>query len=316
MFSKRILPFVAILAVAGAAVAAEGPKSGPEAETKGTEAKCTGRVAVDQLTVRALPEKTAREMGIIKKGDVVEVLGRQGEWLKIGCPSGIRLWVPATSLKIEGGVGVVDEESVEARAGGAFNMPKIATLKKGENVEVTGHVGTWAKIVPPEGAAAWVYGKYVELTPGSAPPEAGSVASAGKGSKAETPGGRTLTAIADRDAKLAAAKADYEKRQEELDNLEATRQSAFTATGVLSSEEIPGGERRFYLSSGGRRTYTLVGAGMDLRPYVGKRIGIVNGEINYDAGSVTFSKTGQIKVLNIDAKDWYKGYEAHGNAAR
>ena len=65
-----------------------------------------GVVAVSKLGIRSGPGITHPSIGSLRKGDVVEPLGTEGEWLRIAPPAGTGLWIRREAVRERGAPGL------------------------------------------------------------------------------------------------------------------------------------------------------------------------------------------------------------------
>ena len=122
-----------------------------------------GKVTVGKVNVRAGGGINYRILKVARKDDIVVVLDKAGEWLKIRCPEGCTVWVHSRYLKKEGDGGAVSTgDKVNVRATNNTSSTAVAQLSKGDRVEIVGKKSDWFKIKTPKNAVAWIFGEYVE----------------------------------------------------------------------------------------------------------------------------------------------------------
>jgi len=118
----------------------------------------TGTVKATTLNVRARATLQREVIAQVKRGSEVTILEAVDGWLRIVPPAGTVAWIPARALN---GSTVTTKAIVYAGPGMLFSA--IATLKPGDTVKVRSKRSDgWARIAPPAGTAAWVFGQYID----------------------------------------------------------------------------------------------------------------------------------------------------------
>ncbi len=142
-----------------AAVQENGQGSAGAAQT---EAKTddSGVVMCDQLNVRSSP--WGEIIGKLDKGKKIDILAREGEWLKIkynGRDAYIHSGYVSTATKPSSAfMGYIDAGKLNVRTGPWAAI--IGTLSRGTKVEILGKTGDWYKIRY-NGKDAVIHSKYV-----------------------------------------------------------------------------------------------------------------------------------------------------------
>lgn len=168
-----------------------------------------GKVTVGKVNVRAGGGINYRILKVARKDDIIVVLEKAGEWLKIRCPEGCTVWVHSRYLKKESDGGAVSTgDKVNVRATNNTSSTAVAQLSKGGRVEIVGKKGDWFKIKTPENAVAWIFGEYVEYVN-----EYGAYVK--KVRKIE----RVKKVLADLEKRLAKERAEGKAEQWDLDSL-------------------------------------------------------------------------------------------------
>ena len=147
------------------------------------------------LNVRDYPGMSGRVVGNLKRGDVVAIYERLGDWYLISGPRGNRGWVhgaylsfdstlpeiPASPTPTPEAVGDDPEPENEAvgliRAGAPLNVreePSLTSasygsLSDGDLVVILGAYGEWIEVQTPSGVIGYVHANYV-MPLGDAPP--------------------------------------------------------------------------------------------------------------------------------------------------
>jgi SH3-like domain-containing protein len=130
-----------------------------------------GTLKGDRVNVRVAPDLKAETLTQLNKGAPVSVLetksatapGKDGaqkiEWLRIAMPESAKVYVHKDFVAN----GVVTAETLNVRSGPANTHAIVATLKRGERVDVLATKGNWFVIRPPANATAWIAAQYVEV---------------------------------------------------------------------------------------------------------------------------------------------------------
>jgi uncharacterized protein YgiM (DUF1202 family) len=120
----------------------------------------TGEITAHDVNVRAGAHLNYEIMAKLDKGDLVLITGEHGEWLRIAPPPGVLVWVAAEYVASDG---LVEGNSVNVRSGPALKYNIVCQLKRDDHVVIkeTSEKRDWYGIVPPEGAGAYVYAKFV-----------------------------------------------------------------------------------------------------------------------------------------------------------
>ncbi len=144
-----------------AAVPAAAPSAGPT----------VGTVNGTEVYVRSAPSMVAYPCAKVSRPANVTVVGRQDDWYKILPIADTFSVVDNAMVQLDSGnqTGTIKQDTF-ARAGGVlrgndFNALQVK-IKAGEKVKITGEIGDYYRIVPPDGACLYINAKYVDL-PGS-----------------------------------------------------------------------------------------------------------------------------------------------------
>ena len=108
------------------------------------------KVNVNSLNVREKATVDAKKLGQLKKGTVVTISQEKAGWTRIpyGKSTG---WVSSrylsktTAVKESTTEGYVTAASLNLRKSASTSSAKLATLKKGELVQITSSNGSWIK---------------------------------------------------------------------------------------------------------------------------------------------------------------------------
>ena len=140
-----------LLAAAGAGLAA------------GEEAPAAVRVrAVEGRTALYAATNAAREaVGWVSPDVELTVCGElsdEAAWVRVEPPAGVSLWIYRELVRD----GTVTADKSRVRTGPGLNFRAVASLGKGDRVEVRGRFGDWLRIKPPPGVAVWALRDSVE----------------------------------------------------------------------------------------------------------------------------------------------------------
>jgi hypothetical protein len=134
-----------------------------------------GRITANSVYVRSRASEDAYPTMMLKKEQVITVVGVKGSWLKIVPPEGSFAYVPKSFviLRGDGTVGRMSREWI-ARVGSNLNelaAEPMATLHEGEDVAVIGQHNEYFQIKPPKDSYLWVNKQFVEPIATPAPTE-------------------------------------------------------------------------------------------------------------------------------------------------
>lgn len=178
--------FVANLIMAGAVTGAIGDFNAIGSEVVYASESTTKAVNVDYLNVRATANKNAKILGVIKRGDVLNITDVVYGWNKFtyngqtayvdggfltttiptSTPAVAPTVVAPTTTVVDTFTPVaksVNVHSVNFRSGASNNASIISVLKEGQVFTVIDVVQGWNKIVV-DGKEGYVYGRYLTAT--------------------------------------------------------------------------------------------------------------------------------------------------------
>jgi hypothetical protein len=144
-----------------------------EAGSQHESSQHQGRITANSVFVRSRASDDAYPTMMLKKEQVVTVVGVKGNWLKIVPPEGSFAYVPKSFviLRGDGTVGRMSREWI-ARVGSNLNelaAEPMATLHEGEDVTVIGQHNEYFQIKPPKDSYLWVAKQFVEPIAAPAP---------------------------------------------------------------------------------------------------------------------------------------------------
>ena len=108
----------------------------------------TGTVTANKLRVRAGSGINFNVLGILRKGEVVDILNREGDWLKIAPPDNCIGWIKEEHLKLS------EDKFVPAKY-------ESHQARKKKKIEVRGTIDDLGKIVNRPGTHKLVKGKKI-----------------------------------------------------------------------------------------------------------------------------------------------------------
>jgi Bacterial SH3 domain len=130
----------------------------------GAPRETAGRVTGDKVRVRAGPGTIHSRLGELNRDDLVVVLGREGQWMKVLLPGGFPCFIHGSLVSRQpDGSHQVSGSRVRMRVtAGKEILPLETVLDRGERVDVLAKEGDWLRIIPPARTHAYVFAEYVE----------------------------------------------------------------------------------------------------------------------------------------------------------
>lgn len=131
-------------------------------KTKAIEVK--GKVKANVLNVRKKPELTAKVLGKVNRGEILDVLNRVGEWYQIVYKNRNSAYVYAKYIELlrEEKSGVITANVLNVRAQPNTNSAIVGKLYKNNPVNILQEMQEWLR-VKFENREAFVYKKYVSF---------------------------------------------------------------------------------------------------------------------------------------------------------
>ncbi len=119
-----------------------------------------------QVNVREKASSKSKLLGVAKKGETFDVLGRTGNWVKIDY-HGKSAYVFHTYIRVDDettatGTIVNCKTQVNVREKASSKSKLLGVAKKGETFDVLGKSGNWVKI-DYHGTAAYVFHTYIKV---------------------------------------------------------------------------------------------------------------------------------------------------------
>jgi uncharacterized protein YgiM (DUF1202 family) len=137
----------------------------------------TGKIATvtnapDGVNIRAKASSNSKILGVVKKGDELNVIGKSGKWSKITYDGG-KAWVFTELISknkpdedVDGKTGTIVnvkyKVNIRAKASSSSSSKLLGTAVNGDTFTVRGLSGKWVK-VEYGGDYAYIYDKYIKI---------------------------------------------------------------------------------------------------------------------------------------------------------
>ncbi len=106
------------------------------------------------------PEPTVQQKAItkVKKGALVEVIDRSGNWANVKIPAGLPVWVAKNLVEIENDLVRVDrlEATLFSAPSNSAGAVDLGTVTKGETFKLIEDMGDWLLVRSPSRIAGWM----------------------------------------------------------------------------------------------------------------------------------------------------------------
>ncbi len=121
-----------------------------------------GAVNVNNLNLRAGPNKNYYSFLQLMRDDILIILDREYDWYKVQLPPKANCYVKTDLLKLykEKVVSRVDNLNIHCKPG--LNYTVVGQLQKGEVAYYKSFGSDWIKIYPTKKTYGWVYYKYID----------------------------------------------------------------------------------------------------------------------------------------------------------
>jgi SH3-like domain-containing protein len=126
------------------------------------EAEIYKRVKVQELYLRAGPNRNFEVLKKLKKGDILEFVEEKYGWTRVVLPEDVPLYIYRQMVAVSGNRAIVVKNRVNVRARPNLNSTVVGQVNKGNILTVIGMEADWIKIRPPSGFTGWVKSEYVE----------------------------------------------------------------------------------------------------------------------------------------------------------
>lgn len=128
--------------------------------------------APDGVNIRAKASSKSKILGVVKKGDELNVIGKSGKWSKITYDGG-KAWVFTELISknkpdedVDGKTGTIVnvkyKVNIRAKASSSSSSKILGTAVNGDTFTVRGLSGKWVK-VEYGGDYAYIYDKYIKI---------------------------------------------------------------------------------------------------------------------------------------------------------
>jgi uncharacterized protein YgiM (DUF1202 family) len=166
---------------------ARGRKLSTQPDLHDTSGPQPAWIVVANAYVRAGASTDRKALGKLPRGTKVYIVDRYQGWCKVSAPEIERGWIRHDLLETDVETGrrltaegtpttktkaFVEGEVVHLRAGPGSRFDKVAKLRRGQTLWVTGQEGMWRKVKVHDGAEGWVAAWLIKSGPSSGPPEA------------------------------------------------------------------------------------------------------------------------------------------------
>jgi cell wall-associated NlpC family hydrolase len=138
------------------------PLNSPQAAEQPTE-PVYKYINANQLNVRSGPGTDNEKLVTLKKGDSVQVLGQQGDWLQVITSEEIKGYVLAEYVvdSLPPVYMYVTANKLNVRSGPSAQTDKLDTLSKGDKVQVLGNDKEWLNIITSGNVKGYVLAEYI-----------------------------------------------------------------------------------------------------------------------------------------------------------
>ncbi|MCW8130098.1 MAG: SH3 domain-containing protein [Planctomycetota bacterium] len=144
-------------------VRAEPANTRPRASTEPREVFETpqwGQVSGQMVNLRGGAGTQYMIVATMRSGDYLRAVAKVGNWIEVDWPEAAVAWVARDFVDAEGRV---TGNNVRIRTAGNLNATILGEARKGDVLTVLGSSGDWYKIKAPQGAKAYIYGRYLLL---------------------------------------------------------------------------------------------------------------------------------------------------------
>jgi N-acetylmuramoyl-L-alanine amidase len=132
-------------------------------------------IAIDSLNVREGPGLSYRVVKQVKKGERFLLVKEQSDWIQIKLSNNQYGWVANWLIKKEDStkqsvqkLGTITVDSLRVRNGPGLNFQTIASLNKGNQVQILESNENWIKISLNRNAVGWISSEFVSSSNGQA----------------------------------------------------------------------------------------------------------------------------------------------------
>lgn len=125
-----------------------------------------GYVKNDGAIVKAGDNANFENLCILSKSDSVKIIERRYSWFKILLPRKASLYVNKDYVILtsdEKGIGIINANNVNLRAGAGTRYSIIGQISKPEKISILSEETGWYKIEPPYGTTGWILSSQIAL---------------------------------------------------------------------------------------------------------------------------------------------------------
>lgn len=136
------------------------------------ESTTPGRVNAANVNVRSGPALSDRVLGVVKQGEIVQVVAQKGNWFEILYPAGCYMWISAKYVKVDepsgnnwgdGVKGAIAGSRVRIRVSPDLKAAIIREAEYKEEVTVLGKKGDWYFLKADTDLRAYISSSLVDL---------------------------------------------------------------------------------------------------------------------------------------------------------
>lgn len=120
-----------------------------------------GRISGSNVYVRNGASLSHYRLGKLQRGDRVTILRKLGDWYEIAVPPQFDVYVSARYVKVEGDVGTVTGDRVNARPTAGTKRLPMGQFRKGDRLSIRRKAAGWLGVAPTERIRAYISARYV-----------------------------------------------------------------------------------------------------------------------------------------------------------
>jgi len=125
-----------------------------------------GYIKNDGAIVKAGDNINFENLCTLSKSDSVKVIERRYSWFRILLPRKASLYVNKDYVVLtsdEKGIGIINANNVNLRAGAGTRYSIIGQISKPEKISILSEEAGWYKIEPPYGTTGWMHSSQIAL---------------------------------------------------------------------------------------------------------------------------------------------------------
>ncbi|MBN1587769.1 MAG: SH3 domain-containing protein [Candidatus Omnitrophica bacterium] len=120
-------------------------------------------VSGERVNIRAGAHTSYEVLGKLSEGVQVNVLDREGSWVRIALPSSVSVYVHMRYVGRIGSVSFISGDRVNIRAGATVNAPIVGQAQSGQELVIRKKTGDWYEIEPLAHCSGWIYEEYLSF---------------------------------------------------------------------------------------------------------------------------------------------------------